>query len=268
MARCLGMITGGVAMLLLLACDKSSSSGSVELAPSASALAPSVAAPASMALKLKVDPKGHTEIDMPGPNEHIKAETSASMGNIDLDLMNIPATRGEIKVDLQSLTLKTFDDAKKNKDQTEHAQTWLEAAPKLKTEIVEPNRYAVFAIRSVDNASIVDLTKAPLAPGKDGKMEKKLTATVKGEFLVHGRKKDKAVDVDITFVYPAGAKPADKPESMVIKAKAPLVVTLDEHDIKPRDNVGSIAKEAFKLLGTKVADTASVTFEFTAAPGM
>jgi len=267
MGRYLGMV-GIAAMLLSAACDKGSSAGSVELAPSASALAPSVAAPTSMAVKMKVDAKGHTEIDMPGPNEHIKADTSASMGSIDVDLMNIPATRGEVKVDLQSLNLKTFDDKEKNKSQTEHAQTWLEAAPKLKPEIVEPNRYAVFAIRSVDNASVVDLTKAPLAPGKDGKQQKVVTATVKGEFLVHQHKKDKSVDVEITFIYPAAAKPADKPESMTIKTKSPLVVTLDEHDIKPRDNTGVIAKEAFKLLGTKVADTASVTFEFNAAPGM
>jgi hypothetical protein len=257
----------GFAALMLAACNNGSSSGTTT-ATSASALAPSVAAPTSMALKLKVDPAGHTEIDMPGPNEHIKAETTAAMGNVDLDLMNIPATRGEIKVDLQSLNLKTFDDAAKNKSQTEHAQTWLEAASKLKPEVVAANRYAVFAIRSVENASIVDLTKAPLAPGKDGKMEKKLTATVKGDFLIHQLKKDKSVDVDITFVYPAGAKPEDKPESVLIKTKSPLVVTLEEHDIKPRDNVGSIAKEAFKLLGTKVADTASVTFEIKAAPGM
>jgi hypothetical protein len=268
MARYLGMaIVGVAAALLLVACDKGGSGGA-NVAPSASSLAPSVAAPASMAWKLKVDTKGHTEIDMPGPNEHIKAETTGSMGSVDVDLMNIPATRGEIKVDLQSLNLKTFDDAAKNKSQTEHAQTWLEAAPKLKPDVVEANRYAVFAIRSVDNASVVDLTKTALAPGKDGKLEKKVTATVKGELLVHGHKKDKAVDVDITFVYPAGAKPADKPESMVIKTKSPLVITLDEHEIKPRDNVGSIAKEAFKLLGTKVADTASVTFEFSATPGM
>lgn len=119
MGRNVGMVLGGAAaMLLVLGCDKSSSSGGVELAPSASALAASVAAPTSMALKLKVDPKSHTEIDMPGPDEHIKAETSAATGNIDVDLMNLPATRGEIKVDLQSLNLKTFDNPKKNKDHT------------------------------------------------------------------------------------------------------------------------------------------------------
>ncbi len=266
MARYLGMATSVAALVLLLACDKSSSGGG--LGASASALASSAALPASMAVKLTVDPKGHTDIDMPGPAQHIKATTSGSQGNIDLDLMNIPATRGEIKVDLQSLDLKTFDDAKKNTVQTEDAKTWLEASPKLKPELVAANRYAVFAIRGVDNASIVDLTKGPLAPGKDGKMEKKLTATVKGELLVHGRKKDKAVDVEITFVYLATAKPADKPESVVIKSRTPFVVTLDEHEIKPRDNFGAITKEAFQLLGTKVADTASVNFEFVAAPAM
>jgi hypothetical protein len=248
----------------VMGCSKGSADGAA-LAPSASALAKSVAAPSSKLVKMTIDAKGKTSIDMPGPNEHITADTSAAGGNVDVDLMNVPNTRGEIKVDLQTLETHTFGN-EDDKAQTEHARTWLEAAPKLAPDVVAANRYAVFAIRTVENASIVDLTKAPLAPGADGKQEKKVTATVKGEFLVHGHKVDKSVDVDVTFVYPPNAKIDDVPERVLIKSKTPLVVTLDEHDIKPRDNGGKIAKAAFKLLHTKVADTASVSIDIAAAP--
>jgi hypothetical protein len=257
----------GLASALALAitgCSKSSSDGAA-LAPSASSLAPSVAAPSSKLVKLAIDPKGHTSIDMPGPNEHIKAETTAASGDVAVDLMNVPNTRGTIKVDLQTLETHSFgnDD---DKAQTEHARTWLEAAPKLPPDVVAANRYAQFAIRAVENASIVDLTKAPFTPGQDGKQEKKLSATVKGEFLVHQHPVDKSAEVDITFVYPANAKMDDAPERILIKSKTPMVVTLDDHDIKPRDNVGKIAKQAFNLLHTKVADTASITLDLSAAP--
>jgi hypothetical protein len=261
----------GCSALLVLAsfvtgCSKGSTDGAA-LAPSASGLEKSVAAPSSKLVKMTIDPKGKTSIDMPGPKEHIKADTSAAGGNVDVDLMNVPNTRGEIKVDLQTIETHTFGN-EDDKAQTEHARTWLEAAPKLAPEVVAANRYAVFAIRSVENASIVDLTKAPFAPGKDGKQEKKVSATVKGEFLVHGHKVDKSVDVDVTFVYPPNAKSDDAPERILIQSKNPLVVTLDEHDIKPRDNGGKIAKAAFNLLGTKVADTASVSIDLAAAPAV
>ena len=254
-----------LASLSALACDKGSDG--VQVAPSASALAPSVAPATSMIVHYAIDPKGHTAIDMPGPKEHIKAETTVAGGTVDLDLMNLANTRGEVKVDLQSLATHTFDKEDDNKLQTEHAQTWLEAASKLPADQSMPNRFAVFAIRSIENPSVTDATKAPFTPGKDGKQEKKISATVKGEFLVHGHKVDKSADVDVTLIYPAGAKLDDKPAQIAIQTKTPMVVTLDEHDIKPRDNVGKIAKQAFNLLGTKVADKAGITFELTASPG-
>lgn len=65
---------------------------------------------------------------MPAPKEHIEAGTDAASGTIDVDLMNLANTRGEIKADLLSLNTATFDDPAKDKSQTTHARTWLEVA--------------------------------------------------------------------------------------------------------------------------------------------
>lgn len=237
-------------------------------APAASSLAPSTASPSAKTMKFTIDPKSATTIDMPAPREHIKAGTDAATGTLEIDVTNLASTRGEVKADLTTLSTKTFDEAEKNKTQTVHARTWLEVADgeegKLADDVKATNRYATYAIRSVDNLSATDLTKVP--PTKDGADEvRTVTATTKGELLIHGHKVDREAEVEVTFRYAPGA-PADKPRALAIKTRKPLRVTLAEHDVKPRDGFGKIAKGAFNLLGTKVADIADISLDLRAAP--
>jgi hypothetical protein len=238
------------------------------LAPAASSLAPSTVAPSAKSMKFAIDPKSTTSIDMPAPKEHIKAGTDGAAGTLDIDFTNLAQTRGEVKADLTTLSTKTFGDADKDKTQTGHARTWLEVADgeegKLPDDVKAANKYAVYAIRSVDNLSATDLTKVPAT--KDGADEvRTVTATTHGEFLVHGHKVDRDADVEVAFHYAPGAAP-DKPKALTIKSKKPLRATLAEHDVKPRDGFGKIAKGAFNLLGTKVAEVADITLDLRAAP--
>jgi hypothetical protein len=238
-------------------------------APVASSLAPSTPAPTTnKTLKFAIDPKSSTSIDMPAPKEHIKASTEGATGAVEVDLMNLANTRGEIKADMLSLTTKTFDDAAKDKSQTTHARTWLEVADgeegKLEDSVKNANRWAVYAIRSIDNLSATDLTK--VAATKDGADEvRTVTATTHGELLLHGHKVDREADVEVAFHYPAGAA-ADKPSSLTIKSKKPFRTTLADYDVKPRDGFGKIAKGAFNLIGTKVAEVADVSLDLRATP--
>lgn len=258
----------GVALslgLALVGCDEKKPQN---LAPAASSLAPSTVTPSARSMKFAIDPKSSTSIDMPAPKEHIKAGTDGAAGSLDVDLANLAQTRGEIKADLTTLTTKTFGDAEKDKTQTAHARTWLEVADgeegKLPDDVKVANRYAVYAIRSVDGLSATDLTK--VAATKDGADEvRAITATTHGEFLIHGHKVDRDADVEVTFRYAPGAAP-DKPKSLSIKSKKPLRATLGEHDVKPRDGFGKIAKGAFNLLGTKVAEVADISLDIRATP--
>jgi hypothetical protein len=248
-----------------VACDDKKAQN---LAPAASSLAPSTPAPTGKTAKFTIDAKSTTSIDMPAPKEHIKAGTDAATGTLDIDFMNLANTRGEVKADLASLSTKTFGDAEKDKTQTAHARTWLEVADgeegKLPDDVKATNRYAVYAIRAVENLSATDLTK--VAATKDGDDEvRTVTATTKGELLIHGHKVDREADVEVQFRYAPGA-PADKPKSVAIKSKKPLRATLAEHDVKPRDGFGKIAKGAFNLLGTKVAEVADITLDLRANP--
>jgi len=246
------------------ACSKSESSGTA-LAESASALASSTASASAMVVKYKLAPDGKTSIDMPAPNEHIKADTSATDGSLDVDLMNITNTRGTVKADLTTLATHTFDDPSKNSAQTEHAHNWLEVGTLVTPEVMAANKYVVFAIRSVDGASANDVTK--IAPTKDGSEDiRTVTLTAHGELLLHGHKTNKDVPLEVKLHYPSGAPADSHPTKIDIAAKSPMQITLADYDVKPRDNFGKLATASFNLLGTKVANTADITFTLTATP--
>ncbi|HRG98910.1 MAG TPA: hypothetical protein PLR99_21820 [Polyangiaceae bacterium] len=267
---------GGAAALAVVAAslggcdkDKKEAAGEVVAAPTASALAPSTAAPTSMVVKMKLRPAGTTSIDMPAPKEHIKAQTTVAAGNLDVDLMDLSQTRGEVKVDLTSLKTATFGDATKDGTQTMHALTWLEVGDAEKEKLPEAvkaaNKFAVFAIRSIDGLAVKDLAK--VAPATDkGQDVRTVELVAHGELLIHGHKVNKDVPLVVKISHPAGAATTTKPTSIGITTKEPLKVVLAEHEVRPRDDVGKIAKAAFNLIGTKVADSASISMDFSAVP--
>lgn len=252
-----------VGVLGTLGCDDKKPTGPV--GPAVSSLAASPVSPTGKTIKLTIDPKSKATLDMPAPKEHIKAFTDAAAGTLNVDPANLANSRGEIKMDLTTLTMNHFGNAD-DASQTKHARCWLEVTDceegKLSDETKAANKYAVYAIRSIENASATDLTK--VAATKEGEDEvRTVTLTTKGELLVHGHKVEREAEAEVSFRYAPGADAA-KPKSLVMKTKKPLRVVLAEHDVKPRDNFGKIAKGAFNLLGTKVADNADITLEIRA----
>jgi hypothetical protein len=255
-------------VLSLVACDNKKSN----LAPAASSLAPSTPLPPSSTVKkFVVEAESKTSIEIEAPKETIKATVTGASGTLDVDVTDLTRSRGEVKMDLTTLETHTFtgDKASDNATQTEHARIWLEVADgenvELDAEVRQANRYAVYAIRSVEQASASDVTKVP--PTKDGGDEvRKVTLTTKGELLVHGHKVMRDADLEVAFRYDPGA-PADDPKAITIKSRKPFRVVLAEHDVKPRDRFGRIAKGSFHLLGTKVADNADVTLDLRAKRG-
>lgn len=257
------LVGTGIALLALGCEDKKPN-----LAPVASALASTTPPAGASVKKFVIDGASKASLEMEAPKEKIKAVTSGGAGTLDVDLTNITSSRGEVKVDLATLTTSTFAEQEKNASQTMHARTWLEVADgesgKLDEETKKNNRWAVYAIRSIENPSATDVTK--VAPVKDGGDDvRTVTLTTKGELLVHGHKVEREADVEVAFRYDAGAA-ADKPKEIAIKSKKPFRVVLAEHDVKPRDGFGKIAKSSFHLLGTKVADNADIALDLRAKP--
>ena len=245
-------------VVFLSACKKDAP---VALAESASALVAAAPPATAKVVPYAIDTASKTSIDMPGLKEHIKADTDAATGTLNVDLMNLANTRGEVKIDLTSLKTHTFGDDRDG-SQTTHAHNWLEVGDVAAADVKKANQYAVFAIESLDKISAPDVSK--VAPTKDGSDDvRTVTATVKGEFLVHGHKASKEVPIEARFHYPAGAAADSKPTTIEIKSTTPLHVTLKEHDIVPHDNFGKVTSWTTALV-SKVAETADVTLDLRA----
>jgi hypothetical protein len=232
-----------------------------KLAPASSALSASTADPASTAWHYAIGTKSTTQVDMPGLKEHIKGETGAATGTLEIVPVDLAQSRGLVRIDLSTFATHTFGDSEKDATQTKHARTWLEAVDE-KTD--DPMRWAEFAIRSIDELSATDVRT--VAPAKDKSEDvRTVTMTVHGELLLHGHKLPKSDTVDVSFRYPAGAASSSKPTRIDIASKTPMRVVLKEHDVSPRDPAGQLLAWTTNLL-SKVADTADVTVALTADP--
>jgi hypothetical protein len=262
-ARNLITFVFSTAIVGAVGCDKKDESAST-VGAAASSVAPSVASPGAAVVKYAIDVAGKTTIDMPAPKEHIKADTSASAGELQVDLANLANSRGEVKADLETLKTHTFGDSKDEK-QTEHALTWLEVGAQTPANVKDANRWATFAIRSIDGLSATDLAK--VSPEKQGDGDvRTVTLTAHGDFLLHGHKVAKDAALELTFHYSPGAPAKSKPMGIDVRSKGPLHIVLADHEVKPRDNLGALAQNALGLLGTKVAETADVTLDLHASP--
>jgi hypothetical protein len=238
----------------------------VGVASTASALTASAADPARTSWHFLVDPRSTTHVDMPGLKEHIKADTSAARGSLDIVPSDLSQSRGLVRIDLSTLSTHTFDDPDKDSTQTKHARTWLEAVVdgKPSDPSSEGMRWAEFAIRSVDALSASDLkTVAPSQEGSDD--VRTVTMTVHGDLLLHGHKLPKEEVVDVSFRFSAGGAPTSKPARVDIRSRQPMRVVLKEHDVSPRDPAGQLLAWTANLI-SKVADTADVTVALGATP--
>ena len=166
-----------------------------------------------MAWHYVVDPKSTTHVDMPGVKEHIKGDTTAAAGTLDVAAKDLTQSRGQVRIDLTTFATHTFgtdDDA----TQTKHALTWLEVAVGDKTS--EEMRWADFAIRGIDGVSAADLTK--VEPTRDAAGDvRTVTMTVHGDVLIHGHRIQKDGRVDVAFRYPPGAASDSRPTKIEIK---------------------------------------------------
>jgi hypothetical protein len=254
----LTVVVIAVPVAFSMACKKDTP---VALAESASALSAALPPATAKIVTYDVDPASKTSIDMPGVKEHITADTTAATGHLDVDLTNLASSRGEVKVDLTTLSTHTFHDDH-DADQTSHARNWLQVGDVATADEKKANQYAVFALQSLASISSADVSK--VAPTKDGTDDvRTVTATVHGDFLVHGHKAAKDVPVEVKFHYPSGAAADSKPTKIDIKSTSPLKITLKEHDVHPRDAVGKLADWTTSLV-SKVAETADVTLDLHA----
>lgn len=276
MRRMVGYSVFGLSLfaLALLGCeDKPAAQPTAATAAPAAATAAPSAAPAALApskppaagtIKLSVDKtKSQVDFVMDAPKEKIRGRAEgATQGELHIDPTDLTKLSGSIAVDITGLELfqkKAADDGafgeeKKEEKQNEHARAWLEISPDTPEDVRKKNALVEFTIASIEDASATDLTKVEGA-------ERKVTFKAKGTFSLHGHKVEKTAELEAIFHYEG-----DKLAHVQVKTTKPLAVSLAEHDVRPRDGFGKLAKATLEVVAPKVAKEALVSVDVTARP--
>jgi hypothetical protein len=184
-------------------------------------------------------------------------------GEIFVDLKDLTKTTGLIKVDLLELALyqrkredanEEYGEEVKQEKQNAHAQTWLQINEEAPAEVREQNRWIEFKLNKVTDVSSRDVTSL-------SGDERRVTATVEGDFRLHGRVTKKTAKLELSFRFEG-----DEPKAMAVKTTEPIDVGLEEHDVRPRSAFDKLADATLETLGAKVAKVAKVNVEFEATP--
>jgi hypothetical protein len=262
------MLVCVAALCATVACSKDKAPEQ-KLAPMSSALEAAMPkAPSATAFAVDSSSSSFTFL-MDSPLEKIDGDAPKSLqGELYIDPSDLTKSTALVKADLKLLTLyqqKRGDDKgdyterKKSDLQNEHARGWLQLDVKdgeVTADQAEMNRWAEIKILKLDNLSATDVTKLT-GP------ERKVTATVSGDFRLHGRKATKSAKVELTFKYSG-----DKLDAVEVKTVEPFVIPLEEFEVHPRDAAGKLVKSLSDALSSnlkgKVAKDAPVSVSFVA----
>jgi polyisoprenoid-binding protein YceI len=243
--------------LLLAACSKdppAPAAGSPP-SPATSASAPPKAsageAPRS-GVELKIS-RGKSTFLIDAPLEKIKGQAEESKGKLSLDPADLSRTRGEVSFRLTSLKTTTFGDADKDSSQTDHARNWMQVGAESKAEDKAKYEWATFTITSVE------VIPTKLQEAKEESGARVVKGKVSGDFTLHGVTSKKTLAFTATL-----QGPPERPTRLTLKTEAPFEVSLKEHDIKPRDSVGSFLNGALEKIGKKIDDRVQVSLEVEA----
>jgi polyisoprenoid-binding protein YceI len=230
----------GCLALSLAACSKDkASSQPVTAAPSA--------APAAGQKRMQIT-SGMATFLIDAPLEKIKGRSTKMRGTLDIDPKNLKASRGRIEVDLDDLKTETFADEGENKDQTEHTKNWVEIGSGVDPKKREDNRWACFTIQSIEEASTLQASGGT-----------PVTIKASGDLRLHGVSSPKTVTATVTF-----SGPPDAPTLARVVTAQPLLLSLKEHDVKPRDLAGKFVAGALETIGQKIDDSVQISLDLTA----
>ena len=239
-----------------------------KLAPTASALEAAMPkAPSAAAFQVDAASSSFKFL-MDSPLEKIDGDAPQSIqGELYIDPADLTKSTALVKADLKQLTLwqqkrgdekAEYGQRTKSDLQNEHARGWLELDAKgdVTAAQADMNRWAEIKILKLENLSATDVTKLSGA-------ERKVTATVSGDFRLHGRKASKSAKVELNFKYTG-----DKLDAVEVKTVEPFVISLEEFEVHPRDAAGKFVKKLSEAISSnlkgKVASTAPVEVSFVA----
>jgi polyisoprenoid-binding protein YceI len=205
------------------------------------------------------------KIEIPAPLETTRAQLSGVRGMLDIDLADPMKTAGSIEADLSGIKSHSFTDQDKNDTQTEHMHNWFEIGGDVPAAQREKNQWARFTITKIEKVDPPAVDKAATFTDDIG-TGRRFKITAGGDFTVHGVTKPKVVELDATLYDVKAGSPQfkDAQRVLILHTEKPFVVSLKEHDVKPRDTTGKFLAGALQVVGLKLSDEAQVSLDLRA----
>ncbi len=260
----------------------------------------SVVAPKQSFARFHSDELSRIHVELRAPEARIFGTVRVLRADLLVDPRDLAGTRGELRADLASLVVHA-DKAVDRQRYTTQAHDWLDVGASRPEAERARLRWARFTIAELHELSAPaahagrTLTTIPPWDGPPptkpastdadasradaGALTEPLPAfgplravdlVAAGELTFHGFKTRASAALTVIFEFASEPRPGDLPRRILIRSRAPFVVSLKAHDIKPRDAHGVALSREFDLLGTKVANNAQVSMAWvlvhTASP--
>lgn len=236
----------------------------------------------SLVVKYELVPHGVARFELKAKDATPRGELRVARGELAVDLMDLPRTRGTVEMDLASVAMDGDGDAGVDIQLSQQAQGWLDVGADRPEAARERLRWARFTIRSIDHASADAAHEGRVAKkgtlpalaedagdaATDTREVRSVDLDATGDLELHGFRVQRTARLRALFEYAAPAVAGARPVRILIQTRAPLVVSLAVHDIKPRDSNGVLLAEGMKLLGSKVGKDARVSLDLAAVPKM
>jgi hypothetical protein len=169
----------------------------------------------------------HSSIRFEIPTKHglLSGTLSRVSGELAIDLSDLTRSRGSVRAELGSLDIHAEHGAAAN-DTTllERARAALELPPDSQTPV-----FASFDLSSVEDAAPTSIEPAPeRAPSATSPFSRRVHLTAVGNLLLHGFRVVRRAPLAAEFAFAADRQ---VPQSVLIRSRSPLVVSLETHAI-------------------------------------
>ncbi|RYE92232.1 MAG: YceI family protein, partial [Myxococcales bacterium] len=213
--------------------------------------------------------QGRSTFLIDAPLEKIKGEVSEAKGEVRLDVNDLGRTRGEVSFRVTTLRTTTFGDAGDNAAQSDHARNWLQVGSKSDAADRQRYEWATFTVLAVELT--VRSGDAPTGTGSgpfvprlaDLPVEADGSRLVRGKAIgdlsLHGVTRSHTLAFTARVSGPAGA-----PTGLVLTTDRPFDLSLKDHAVAPRDEIGSLLAGALEKIGKKISDRVQVSLEVKA----
>jgi hypothetical protein len=223
---------------------------------------PSARASADAALpttRYTLDKDSLIRFEIPTKRGALSGSVTRVSGELNLDLSNLAQSRGVVRADLGSLEIHG------NREASVTDSALLErarAALELSADAGDNTTFASFTLTSVDDASPPMIEPAPERDASaSAAFSRRAHFTAVGDLLLHGFRVARRAPLTAEFEFPEDRQ---VPHRVLIRSRAPFVVSLDTHSIvavagEARTKVPASApararevRVSIELYGTKV----------------